>query len=425
MINQKLSNRIDRIKSSKDAKTLMTNFISLSILQIVSYIFPLLTLPYLSKIIGVGKFGELAFTSSIIWYFQVFVDYGFDYTATRDIARCKNDKNRISDIFSNVIWSKFLLLLVSFVIIMLLIFVIPNLYHMRVIFLFTFMSVVGNAFYPVWLFQGLERMKYMTILSTLSRGMFTLFIFIFIQKESDYIYRPLLISLGIFCGTIVSIYIVIFKWKIKLYIPSFYSLSMTIRNSTNVFLSRMSENLYDAFSVMLLGGIHGSVASGIFDSGFKLSSASQQFLGVLSRTFFPYLSRKIEKHRLLSIYYILISIIVNSLLFIFSPWLMNLFYSPEFYMGVVVLKITSISGVFMTISFMYGSNYMIIMGYERDFRNITFVSSFIALILGIILIYYYSFIGAAITITFARILLGVGYYIKVRKIKNKMKNKLI
>ena len=76
-----------RVTQSKDGKVLFENFISLSLLQVAGYIFPLITIPYLSRVIGVDKFGEIAFASAIITYFQTVSDWGFNYTATRDVAK--------------------------------------------------------------------------------------------------------------------------------------------------------------------------------------------------------------------------------------------------------------------------------------------------------------------------------------------------
>ena len=93
-----------KLKSNKDVKTLTSNFAYLTILQIAGYVFPLITLPYLARVLGVSKFGEIAFAASVIVYFQTIVDWGFMFTATRDVARVRNDLHKVSQIFSNVFW---------------------------------------------------------------------------------------------------------------------------------------------------------------------------------------------------------------------------------------------------------------------------------------------------------------------------------
>ncbi len=83
----KLFNKINNIKKSGDSRTLIANFGYLTLLQVAGYIFPLITIPYLAKVIGVDSFGKITFASAIIVWFQTITDWGFNYTATRDVAK--------------------------------------------------------------------------------------------------------------------------------------------------------------------------------------------------------------------------------------------------------------------------------------------------------------------------------------------------
>ena len=93
---------IKDVRHSRNAKGLMSNFVSLSLLQVANYVFPLITLPYLTKVVGVENFGRIAFAQAVIVWFQAIVDYGFIYSSVRDIARCREDIKRVSVIYSNV-----------------------------------------------------------------------------------------------------------------------------------------------------------------------------------------------------------------------------------------------------------------------------------------------------------------------------------
>ena len=109
------------IERDKEARTLASNFTWLAILKIIAYLFPLITLPYLARVIGVDGFGEIAFAVSVMIFIETFVDFGFNYTATRDIARQRNDILAVSKVFSNVMWAKILLMCIGFGILCLLI----------------------------------------------------------------------------------------------------------------------------------------------------------------------------------------------------------------------------------------------------------------------------------------------------------------
>lgn len=169
---------------------------------------------------------------------------------------------------------------------------------------------------------------------------------------------------------------------------------------------------------MLLGFFGGPVSNGLLDAGSKFVNISYQFLSVISRTFFPFLSRRIDKHSQFSKLTIYISVIISVLLFIFAPLIIKLFFTDEFYNAIPVLRIMSVSIIFLSLSNVYGTNYMIIQGYEKQLRNITFVSSLIGFAISFPLIYFFDYIGAALTIAITRGLLGILITYKAKKRKH-------
>ena len=109
----RLKELIFRLQKSKEGKTVVSNFGYLSLLQIAGYIFPLITMPYLARVIGASGFGKIAFASAIILWIQTIADWGFNFTATRDVAQNRDNKKKVSEIFSNVLWARCLLTFIS------------------------------------------------------------------------------------------------------------------------------------------------------------------------------------------------------------------------------------------------------------------------------------------------------------------------
>lgn len=142
---------------TKEGKTVFSNIISLGFLQVAGYIFPLFTMPYLARVLGVACIGKIAFATAIITYLQTLVDFGFNFTATRDVAKKRDDKDEVSRIYSSVLYCKILLLFVSLSILIVLCVIVPKIREEWVLFFMTFMLLPGYIIFPEWLFQGLEK----------------------------------------------------------------------------------------------------------------------------------------------------------------------------------------------------------------------------------------------------------------------------
>lgn len=414
----KISEITKKINSSKDGKTVFANFGYLSLLQIAGYVFPLITMPYLARVIGADGFGKIAFASAIIVWIQTISDWGFNLTATRDVAQNRNNKEKVSRIFSNVLWARCILTILSGLILLFVVLFVPYLRENADIIFVTFLLVPGYILFPEWFFQAIERMKYTTIFNLIIKLIFTISVFIFIHKREDYLIQPLLTTIGyLLCG-IGALYLILKKWGYTLYKPELTEIHETIRNSADVFINNLMPNLYNSFSVMLLGFFCGSTANGVYDGGNKFPTIFYNFQSVLSRAFYPFLSRRPDKHSFYAKLNIGSALIGAVFLIAISPLVIKIMLGDEFEKSVIVMQILSFSVVFLAMSYTYGTNYLIINHKEKPLRNLTFVSSIVGMCVSIPLVYYFSYIGAAVTVLFCRGLLGIGSYVMAKYIND-------
>lgn len=404
---------------SKEGKVLATNFAYLSVLKIAGYLFPLITLPYLARVIGLEKFGELAFATSVIIFFETFVDYGFNYTATRDVSKNRDNIEKISEIVSTVMFTRLLLMAVGLVILLILILIIPFFNQNSTVLLLTSTYVLGYTFFPEWVFQAFEQMKYITILNVLSKLIFTVLVFIIIREESDYLFHPLLIGAGFLISGIISLYILSKKFGIKFIVPSFKTIINALNDSGNMFLSLLLPNLYTNFSIVFLTRHYGESATGLYSSGNRFIGLFEQLMNVLSRTFYPFLARRIEKHDFFRKISFFFSLITSIFLFFTSDLLVWLFYTSEFEEASSVIKIMSISPFFLFLINTYGTNYLVLKGEEKLLKNIIFVCSILGLLLAVSLIYLYGIYGIASAITIVWGVRGFFTWFYANKVKKR------
>ena len=416
-----LNKKLSTLSKNKDVKTVASNFLWLSVLQVAGYVFPLITMPYLAHVIGVNGFGKVAFASAIMVWIQTIADWGFNLTATRDVAQNRDNPKRVSEIFSNVLWSRCLLMIISLVILLLLIVIVPKFREERIIILVTFLMVPGHILFPDWFFQAIEKMKYITLLNVLMKFIFTVAVFIFVKKTGDYILQPLFTSIGyVVCGAI-ALFLILGRWGIKLQKPSWPLIIKTIKGSTDVFINHLMPNLYNSFSTMLLGFVGGGGAVGILEGGNKFIHVGTQLQATINRAFYPFLSRKIERHSTYVKICLCISAFLCIMFFFGAPLIVRFLLAPEFVGAISIIRIRSISMIFSAILHAYGANYLIIRHEASLLRKITMGCSIVGFIISWPLVHYFSYIGAALTVTISLGLLAVFTLIAAIKIKNKSK----
>ena len=387
-------------------------------LQIAGYLFPLLTVPYLARVIGVDGYGKIAFATAIVSWVQTTVDWGFGYTATRDVARSRDDKEHVSQIFSNVLWARVVLMVLAFAILGVVLLAIPAFRANAAIILVTFLLVPGHILFPDWFFQAVERMKYVTLLNLLMKFIFTVAVFVFVREREDYIIQPLLNACGYAVCGVIALYLIVGKWKVHLHRPHIASIRQTIKRSTDVFVNNLAPNLFHSFSIMLLGVFGGSAATGVFDGGDKFSTICTRLQSILSQAFFPFLARRGDKHGTFAMLAVGLAVAMCAALFIFAPLIVDMMLTEEFADSAIVMRILAVSLIFFALNNVYGTNYLILHNREKTIRNVTLAGSLIGFGVSLPLVYHFGYVGAALTITTGRAVLGLGAFIAARRHKH-------
>lgn len=316
---------------SKDKKRLISNLFSLTALRGANMLLPLITLPYIVRVLGVETFGLVSFSLSIVMYFDILISFGFELSATREISMHRDDNKKISEIFSSVMIIKGLLFLFSTVILTILIFTIDAFRENAVLYYATFGIVFGNFLFPLWLFQGMERMKYITYINVSSRVIFTLLIFVFVKEEQDYVFVPFLNSLGAISGGIYALWLVFRIFSIKFMIPSRERIISQLKSSKPFFLSRVANRGSQYYATTIIGLFFGNIVVGYYTMAAKLYFAFMSLGGIVSQTFYPYMSRTKNIIFYKKVLYITIGISIAILIPViyFNELLLNFVYGVQ------------------------------------------------------------------------------------------------
>jgi len=299
---------------STDKKRLLSNLFSLSALRGANLILPLIVLPYLVRVLGVENFGLVNFSLSIIMYFNILVSFGFELSATREISIHRENSKKVSEIFSAVMVIKGTLFIISFSILSILILFIDTLNEHILLYYATFGIVAGNVLFPRWFFQGMERMKFITIINVTSRIIFTILIFVLVRDNEDFIYVPILNSLGAIIGGIYALFLVFKLFSVQLILPKRKMILSQFYNSYHFFLSRVANNGSRYYATTIIGLYFGNTVVGYYAMVEKLYFAFMSLGGIVSQTFYPYMSRTKNIDFYKKILYITIGISIAILL---------------------------------------------------------------------------------------------------------------
>lgn len=416
--------KLKNIFKSKEYKRILENMISLTGLQFASYILPLITLPYLTLVLGPEKFGLTQYAISLITYFQFFTDYGFNLSATRELAICRDDNQKISQIFSSVMFIKLCLCILSFIILLLIVMFIPKFNEDSYVYILTFGMVIGYMLFPTWLFQGLEYMRYTSILNIIGKIVFTVLIFIFIHDTTDYMLVPLINSLGYILVGILGIYIALTKFNIKITIPSIRDIKYHLREGWYVFISTIAINMYTTTNTFLLGLLTNNTLVGYYSITEKIILAVNGLLNPISQALYPFISRtvktddktrSIEFIRKITKIMTLVGIVLSAGLFIFAKPIILLLFGQSYVNSVIILQIISIVPLAVSLSTVFGVETMLTFNYKKAFTSIVMIGGIIDIVLGIILITLMKEIGIAISFATTEIFITIAMFIFLQR----------
>ena len=400
------------VVNDEEKRRFLGNFFSLATLQGLNYILPLLTLPYLVRILGAEKFGALAFATAIIGYFIVLTDYGFNFTATREVSLNRDNTEKLNEIFNSVMIIKFILFILSFFILTFLIYffdkfsVDPWLYYL------TLGIVLGQVLFPVWFFQGVEQMKYITIINIVSKVFFTISIFLMVKHSSDYLLVPLLTSLGgIFAG-IYSLYLIRKNFKIKFTLQKIKNVMSYLKGGSNLFLTSALSNLLISSGTIILAFVSNNTIVGYYSAVEKLFRAIVGLFTPITQALYPISCRKVNHQETAKAYIKKLMIVIGSMALsvaiivaIFSNEIITLVYGFGYQIYSYILAVMMIWLFFGVVNNIIGIQYLSAMRKDKLYTSSFIVAGLVTVLLNFILIPHLLINGILVSMIFGEILL--------------------
>ena len=407
---------------SSDKTRIIKNYVSLFLLQGSNYILPLITLPYLVRILGPEKYGLNAFATAFIAYFIVITDYGFIHTAPRRVAINKEDNLRLSQIFNSIMLIKFVLLFICLIIMIFILWTFSKFQSDATLYFVTFLSVLGNVLFPVWFFQGIEDMKYITIFNVVSKLLYTSAIFIFVKVQSDYILVPLFSGIGSIVVGIISLCMIRLKYNINYVLPPKKVIHEEFKAGWHVFLGMAAVSLNYNTNSFLLGILTNNTIVGYFKAAETLIRALVSMVTPILQATYPYVNRlavesklkSLQFTRKLLIVYGAVSFVISIILLIFAPNIILLIFGYKYINSIIVVQMLSFLPFLIGTSGILATQGLLAFELNKQFSTITFISGVINMLLLLVLTPLYQLIGISVAMLLSELFatLAVFYYLK-------------
>lgn len=387
---------------------LYENIFSLISLRGLEYILNFISYPYLLRTIGVDRFGEIAFTQAIIQYFIILIEYGFNMTAPRDIAKNFLDKNKVKEIFSNVLACKLLILIGITTTTIFVYFMLVNIYNNYInvlLFLAMYISVIGNVIFPIWFFQGIQEMRYITLINILSRVIVLILIFLFVKTSDDYIIAAFFQSITIFIAGIFSFIILIKKYKYVFILPNVKVMKVYMKEGWSVFLSTIAINIYTSTNIVLLGVFSNSIIVGYYSTANKIIDCVRGLMNAITQAIYPYISnrlKELKKENSILIKrirngYCGLCCFISIFIYFFSEYIIIILFGESYRESVFLLKMMSVIPFIVSISNIYGIQIMMNFGYQKEFSKIIILAAIIDLVMVFPMVFILKAEGIIIT----------------------------
>ncbi|MCL6444675.1 MAG: flippase [Alicyclobacillus sp.] len=397
------------------------NVVALYGVNLGNYVFPLITTPYLARVLGPEEWGVIAFTQAFAQYINLIVEYGFDLSGTREVARTRGLTQQHGDLNAGVLGAKVVL---TFLVVALVLVGFPwiplFLGHVVEGWAGVFLGI-AMSFMPRWYFQGTENMRWSALLDVGARIMALIGILVFVHHPSDGWKVLGVQGVGALVSTMAAFALlyreVPFRW------PKWASVSETLRLGWTMFLFRSSVGLYTTGNALILGFFAPPQAVAYYAGAEKISKAFLGLLGPISQALYPRLSylahsSQAAAKKLLRLSFIVMGLggaVMGLMVYVSAPVLVRVLLGDGYEPAVVVLRLLALLPPLIALSNVLGIQWMVPLGLDSTFNAIILVAGFLNVCIAIVAAPHFAHIGMALSVVVSEAFVTMEMYLVLRR----------
>ncbi|HKT12763.1 MAG TPA: flippase [Terriglobia bacterium] len=402
---------------------LARNVASLYGVQFANYLLPLVTIPYLTRVLGVETWGLVAFAQAFGAYAGIGIEYGFHLSATRAVAKNRESTSELASLVAGVMGAKVLLAAGAVLLAAFLESWIP-LFRAHPAFLWAAVFwAVAQSFSMLWYYQGFERMRLVAVLDVAGKAVATAGIFILIHHPADG-WKVLVLQGG---GSLLSVIVataLVYR-EVPFRLPGWRLVRNTLRMGWSMFLFQGSMSLYGAGNAFILGLFASPAAVGFYAGAEKLARALMGLLVPIHQSLYPRIShlaqhdRRAANRLARSSMFVMSSVGVALSLaaFLAAPWAVPLILGRSFAASIPVLEIMAALPLLDALGTMFGVLWMVPLGMDRQFNRVILAGGVLNLVLAVVFAPQFAQLGMAAAVVATEIFVVLALYLVLRRRK--------
>lgn len=405
-------------------KNLIESFTSLSIINAVNMLLPFISLPYMLRIIGPTNYGIYSYVFSIIQYLILITSYGFMFSATKQISQKRGSIDDINKIFNSVFFARSLLFIIGLILFLCLSPWLLETSEKFKIFLWGTGMVIGEIMMPTYLYQGMEKMRFLTIVNIIPKLIFTVLIFVVIKKAEDYQYIIILNSLGYIIAGICSMLIAYCKFRVRISAPQINHIKYQLKEGWPIFASTIGINLYRNSNILILGLMCNDSVVGIYAAAEKIIKALQSVTSPLTQALFPHMAFHLKDKTIdesamtilkISKQLFFVLAIFASVAYILAPLLTDVILGKEFYNATPLIRIMTLVVLFGGVNYIMGVVGLINLNQSKLFFYYVLLSGVMSAIFLLCFVNTWAYYAASWSMVIAEAMLLICCFWKLKR----------
>ena len=275
-------------------KSITLNFIMNAILQISAFIFPLITFPYVSRILGPSGTGNVSFATSIVTYFALFAQLGIPTYGIRATARVRDDKRLLSKTVQEIFIINAVMCVLAYIVFFVVLNLVPKMYNDKVLFIIISSTILFNSVGMDWLYKGLEKYTYITFVSITFKFLALILMFACVHHKSDYVIYG---AISIFAASASNICNLVNIHKLIYIKPILnYEFTKHFRPIMIFFAMSCATTIYTNLDTVMLGFMKDNVEVGYYNAAIKIKNVLLGVVTSLGTVLLPRASYYVENN---------------------------------------------------------------------------------------------------------------------------------